>query len=214
MKLFILLATAMSFSAICFGILPTVDFNDELKDAKCFVDTYTYLVMRIYNGSSGVDTNFLKSVKNLKTFQWRAMIRAYIVPCPSCDAAKQAAEIGATINGSGYWTMRSAVSVMGKEWSNNKAKNVVFLRKLLEELTKQTVWTPAIVTNEREWSRIMGSSVTEFSRENGLWYVKHDGIAERKGFKAFGGWTRPIGKQYGSGTVCGLKVNLDSIFDD
>ena len=43
-----------------------------------------------------------------------------------------------------------------------------------------------------------------------LWYADYDGAKSFNDFEAFGGWTKPVAKQYaGDATVCGQDVDLN-----
>jgi len=186
---------------------PFIDMWELIKDAKCLTDTYKTIALRIYQTVGKIEPNFAKNIELLKEYRAKVYVGAYINPCFSCDAVKQAVEIATALKE--VKIDMASIDVEGT-WNNERAKNVAFLKTLTAELTKLGI-KYAIITGERNWERIMGRDCNEFSTYP-LWYINHDNDPELRRFRPFGGWTTAtvMAKQYAAGEVCGNSVNKDS----
>eukprot|EP01022_Parablepharisma_sp_SALTPOND_P030290 TRINITY_DN75890_c0_g1_i1.p1 TRINITY_DN75890_c0_g1~~TRINITY_DN75890_c0_g1_i1.p1 ORF type:complete len:223 (-),score=8.24 TRINITY_DN75890_c0_g1_i1:57-725(-) len=188
--------------------VPSIGFSEEIKDVDCIVDSYNYILLQLYLSEGKIDPMFKINMKHIKEYEWRVLIGGYVNPCLRCDPSRQVSEIASTIKSTRVHLL--PIVVMGKDWSNNRAANIAFLRKFIGELFK-AVLRPIILTNEAEWSRIIGKDFQEFSSYP-LWYVSHDKNPGKDDFKPFAGWNIPLGKEYDEGVICDLHVTKNSIF--
>ncbi len=203
----VLLLCILAISAVS-AVTPFMDIWEEIDDAKCTLQSFTDIVLRVYKSTGAVEPNFAKNVKLLADTGLKYELSAYIAPCLTCEVATQAKEILAAIKGIALKMVW--VSVEGR-WNPDRQKNKQFLTELLAELTKGGV-TAGIHTDMWSWQFIMGREVHDFA-DRKLWYTNHNGRQDSNDFRPFAGWTTPNAKQYqGAAELCGDTINKDIYF--
>ena len=202
-----LLLCILAVSAV-WAVNPFMDIWEEIDDAKCTLDSFTDIVLRVYKNTGAVEPNFAKNVKLLADTGRKYELSAYIVPCHTCEVVKQVEEIAATIKG---LTLKMLwVQVEGR-WDVDPNKNKQFLLNLVAGLDKLGV-VVGIHTDMWSWHNIMRRETHEFANRK-LWYTNHNGRQDSNDFRPFGGWREPNAKQYqGSAELCGDTINKDIYF--
>jgi hypothetical protein len=60
-----------------------------------------------------------------------------------------------------------------------------------------------------QWSSLFGSSYV-YGNDLPMWYAHYDGKPNFSDYKPYGGWVKPVAKQYsGSTSVCKMSVDLN-----
>jgi len=185
---------------------PFIDSWGLIKDAKCINDNTKSISLLVYLPTGKVSENFTKNAELLKPYRPALEVGGFIMPCVKCEIVKQVADIVDALKKANI--VLASIAIFGREWSNDKAKNIDFIKKFVAEYTKSGIHF-AFLTSEEEWARVVGLAFTEMSKFP-LWWVRHDKDPEAKNFKPFAGWTKPLAKQYDSGEVCGMRVGKDS----
>ena len=95
-------------------------------------------------------------------------------------------------------------------------KKLVFTGIIVYEQNVLNIYcTLRLYSNHAEWGEyVFHGDYTACSQPAKagwpLWYADYDGAQNFNDFEAFGGWTKPVAKQYaGDKTVCGQDVDLN-----
>jgi len=203
-----ILIVALCLVSVLAAVVPFIDLEEPIKDAKCIVDKYKVISLQVMGPNGKIHHNFAKNADLLKKAASDVYIGGFAHPCMNCTITQQVADIKKAIDAAKADSMVS-IMVEGK-WGDNPANNVKFLKDFLAEYQKVGL-KGAIISHEMAWRKIMGPS-TDF-KDIPLWWINHDNKPDITSFKAFGGWTKDnvMAKQYTPhSAVCEIKVNLDS----
>ena len=166
---------------LVFTTTPFMDIWEEIDDAKCTVQSFTDVCLRVYQSVGKIEPNFAKNIKLTKDSGVKFTISAYVVPCIKVEAPKQAAEILAGVKNV---TLKMLWVAVEGFWEQEQSKTHEFLTALMTELKKGGV-NLGIQTDWMHWTRVMGHEHSAFA-EYPLWFVSHDRRPDG-GFRPFGG---------------------------
>jgi len=205
--LIILLVCSFNLSLAVQGV--DVSSLVSLSDFGCLhSNEYTFAVMRCFRSTGSVDPNCAATVKNA----WdagMAHVDVYIFPCYSCGNGGR--QVNTTVdylktNGVKYGMIWFDIEGPGTYWGSSTAQNAAFFADM-EKAAKENGVTLGIYTSASQWNPIMGSYTGGSAYP--LWYAHYDNSKSFSDFAAFGGWTKPNIKQYGTGTLCGAGVDYN-----
>ena len=182
-----------------------VDVSTLHPDCKCLKSHgQSFFIPRCYQSNGKVDPNCAKNLDNGHAAGLK--IGLYMFPCFSCgNPAKQVED---TIKDVGsrpvdiYW-----VDVEKLGWSSDKNKNREFIQAMVNEI-KSKGKKAGIYSNYYMWQDIVGLDWSAMS-DHPLWYAHYDKLEACSDFKPFGGWKKPMFKQYqGTTTLCNGGVDI------
>eukprot|EP00806_Schmidingerella_arcuata_P001823 Macronucleus_2645.p1 GENE.Macronucleus_2645~~Macronucleus_2645.p1 ORF type:complete len:237 (+),score=22.63 Macronucleus_2645:1-711(+) len=162
----------------------------------------------ITNGQT--DSNAPDTIKNARTAGIKH-VSAYILPCVSCgDGAKQVNDTVYLLNSNNaepdmYW-----YDVAASDWSTDLKSNQDFIKDMVIKGQSLGI-TAGVYTSRSNWDKVVGLDWT-YPSEQGLplWYAHNDDTASFSDFEAFGGWTKPIVKQFEKNQQsCGAGLDYD-----
>jgi GH25 family lysozyme M1 (1,4-beta-N-acetylmuramidase) len=91
-------------------------------------------------------------------------------------------------------------------WNRNIDTNIQFIEELIQQINMLGVKF-GIYTSKSHWHLIM-NNVTKFSLDSPLWYSHYDNDKSFNDFQAFGGWRKPLIKQFISDVKeCGIILD-------
>lgn len=136
----------------------------------------------------------------------------YMFPCVGTDdrAGQQVDELLAYLkfvgNYSSIWVDLETNPSPNCGWTTNYTYNCQFTQKLINTLSQNTQKAVGIYASAYMWSKIMGGLKNcPLFTNLPLWYAHYDGKPGFDDFVPFGGWTRPMIKQFrGTSTLCGV----------
>ena len=98
------------------------------------------------------------------------------------------------------------------KWGTDKKANQAFIKGMLDEISDLPSGTKlAIYSGYNSWSAIVGLD-WDYPAQQGLnvWYAHYDGVKSYSDFKPFGGWTKPVMKQYlGNKKSCSAGIDYN-----
>eukprot|EP01022_Parablepharisma_sp_SALTPOND_P026932 TRINITY_DN65250_c0_g1_i1.p3 TRINITY_DN65250_c0_g1~~TRINITY_DN65250_c0_g1_i1.p3 ORF type:complete len:215 (-),score=13.72 TRINITY_DN65250_c0_g1_i1:101-745(-) len=203
------IAKILALTAILF-VLATgrkgADVSQLFPDISCLKSKgFELIIPRCYHSYGAVDKNCPKNLAHAKAAGLSADI--YIFPCSKCgNPAKQVEDTIKYVKSEVYG--RIWVDVERYHWNTDKAVNRKFIREMVNAIEKAGK-KAGIYTSTHSWNAIVGNDWDELSRLP-LWYPHYDKHPSFKDFKSFGGWHKPLMKQYvGNEKVCGGTVDLN-----
>jgi len=168
--------------------------------------SYSFAVVRIFRKVGVIDSNAADTIRNART-AGISNVDGYIFPCFNCGnpraqvqtAVQNLHENKAEIDG--IW-----IDIESPEyWSLSAIDNLNFIRELVDEVKNQN-YSVGIYASASQWDPITNGSI-DF-RDVRLWHARWDKNESFDNFKSFGGWTKPVMKQY-VGDVAQCDVNVD-----
>ena len=168
-----------------------------------------HAIVRVYCSTGKVDPNALASLKAAKA-AGVPLIGGYIFPCVKCgDVASQVRDARTLLDGvnasATLW-----LDIERYDWSSNQTSNRDFIAAMTDACLAQG-GRCGVYTSLNSWSAIAGAS-WDYPNSRGLplWYPHYDGKPSFEDFKSFGGWSRPVMKQYlGNEESCGVGVDYN-----
>lgn len=183
-----------------------LDIYDAFKDVACLKrQNISLLIIRCYQSLGRADPNCKHNLQAAKTAGVPADL--YVFPCVKCgNPEKQVADTIKNAQGEKYGTIWIDLEIFA--WYKEKAKNKEFALAMVKAVEKAGKKV-GIYTSAHNWGEIFGMDWTALAKYP-LWYAHYDKDPSFKDFKAFGGWTKPMIKQYtGEDNVCGEDVDND-----
>ncbi|KHJ76055.1 hypothetical protein OESDEN_24326, partial [Oesophagostomum dentatum] len=177
-----------------------------------------YVCANIQNANAGMQTSIirLKQKKRLNDCLAGIGTEVYMTPVPTSTktGAQQFDEMygglkNANINVRSVWIQVTSPT----NWYTNSTTNINFLNSILSRASQYGL-SIGIYTSNYDWYHITGEATIN-NAALWYWFVYGDGTrnqspANYDDFRAFGGWTTPMAKQFGQDEiVCGVTVNRD-----
>nr|CAD2132062.1 unnamed protein product [Meloidogyne enterolobii] len=183
----------------------------NLEQTKCFKKNgYKSIYIRVWQSNNKFDSNSVNTIKNART-AGIDNVDCYVFPCAKCKDANPKniiEKILKNLKAKNVKCDRIWIDVEGPQyWKTNKQQNVDFIQGMVNELkaNKQKI---GIYTSNAQWQPITGGS-TKFN-DFPLWYPHYDNKANFVDFKPFGGWKKPLIKQYDDNKkVCNVNADLN-----
>ena len=97
-------------------------------------------------------------------------------------------------------------------WSSDINSNRAFVKGMIDEVSQLPSGTKlGVYTNYYNWQDIVGLD-WDYASSAGLnlWYAHYDNSRSFSDFKTYGGWTKPVMKQYlGDKSSCGVGLDYN-----
>jgi len=198
----IILSICCIVNASSFG----VDVSDPVDKEKfvCLLkNNYTFAIVRAFRSIGSPDLNSPKTVANA----WAAGLHdvgVYFFPCPKCSSSPES-QVQASVNFldqnkvnyTYFW-----FDIEGTEyWLGDCVKNEKYLRALITK-AQQLNLKIGIYSSKYQWTNIFcqATGYEQFP----LWYAHYDKKPSFEDFVPFGGWQKPVIKQFFDElTICG-----------
>lgn len=137
----------------------------------------------------------------------------YMDPCPTGDPAKQVEQLCTYLHSEiPEWRFRVVINLMRKDgWTANRTQNRAFVVSLTKALNADRRCFGVLYrTSQVDYNELFGADFLGLSGEILAIYVEHDGNSRLRNFKAFGGWIRPLFKEFVADTeqYCDKVISL------
>ncbi|TMS34175.1 hypothetical protein L596_001814 [Steinernema carpocapsae] len=171
---------------------------------------YKFFIGRVWTSTGHFDLTGMNNIKRAREAGVK-YVDGYLFPCLRVACGSGNAQVQKTINklrqeGSKIGTLWLDVERLA--WPANEAHNRQFILDMASEAQRMGV-TVGVYSNYNNWQAIVGASWSGVSHLP-LWWADYNGHQNYRGFKAFGGWSKPAMHQYAGnvGTSCGYNVDL------
>jgi GH25 family lysozyme M1 (1,4-beta-N-acetylmuramidase) len=172
---------------------------------------YKFAIVRVFQSFGNVDPHGKQNLIN--AHKANLTTGAYMFPCRSKSANSQVDSVVKELDSTTYdylWLDIETNPSKGCGWSSNTKSNCDFLMDLINRV-KHHKKNPAVYCSEYMWKTIMGSD--QACPQAGtvlLWYPHYNGVKNFNDFKPFGGWKKPLIKQFsGTNSVCGARIDMN-----
>lgn len=171
-----------------------------------------YVIVRAWHSYGAPDTNAPPMLKAAKRAGFET--HAYMFPCPGKNATEQVHSTIKFLQSSGapfdkLWFDIETDPSSGCGWSSDKAHNCDFLGEMVRAV-KDAGQAAGVYISTYMQESIMGSCTAGSSLD--LWYAHYDNVKAFSDFSSFGGWSKPVMKQYDDGQkspLCGNTIDRD-----
>ncbi len=183
-----------------------IEISDKITDTSCLRSAYSAVLVRGYLSTGMVDPNLKSNLNKMLAANFDTNI--YMNPCVKCgNPAGQADAMFAAI-GTGMPEMATGIYVFGDQWGADKQANKEFILKLVESVMTTHRSVVFIITNNYQWEKIVGESVSEL-RATVVMYVNIDHKQTCEDYDPIGCWNVAFAKKYESDkALCGHKVGV------
>ena len=166
---------------------------------------YNYAIFRGYRSYGIFDPVILDNLKNAETAAIKADV--YLFPCVKCLNPR--AQVDTLVDGiKNYKYGMIWIDIEIYAWNDNLVTNQQFILDMIDQVKKRGV-SVGVYTSYHNWEYIVGIN-WEGIKEVPLWYAHWDRVMSFDDFKPFGGWTKPVMKQFASdGIICGTNIDQD-----
>ena len=196
----------------------------SVNDYKCLKDNgYDYVITRAWESLGQMDPMAASNLKNAQASGYFVKnTSVYMFPCASTtnSAAAQMNTMIKNLEDDGVeydmiWLDIEENPDGGCSWTKNNIDincNIILALGYAATNNSKKV---GVYSNYDEWGEHVffgnyGACTAPAMQGWPLWYADYDGAQNFNDFAAFGGWTKPVAKQYaGDAIVCGLYVDLN-----
>jgi len=173
-----------------------------------------FATVRVYHSYGAPDKSAPASIKSARAAGVEK-VDGYLYPCVKCgDPAGQVADALNALEDAGVQIGRLWYDIEGS-WPVHHSENQAFMKGLVDAGVSRGI--PAgVYTNWNSWEDIVGSSY-DYPSSKGLpvWYPHYDGNPSFSDFQQFGGWDKPMWKQYlGDQTSCNTNLDYNFLPED
>lgn len=204
--------------AVCVAVTFAADGGDisepyDHKVFKCCKDKgWSYVIVRSYCSFGGVDPNVKHSLAAAK-LGGIATRDVYHFPCKGKSASEQVHDDINNVGKENFSTLWFDIETnpsSGCEWSGDHKDNCKFLGDMITAAKGLGV-TTGVYASTYMWGSIMGDAChTGADHGAKLWYAHYDNSKSFSDFTPFGGWTKPVMKQYNDNVgMCDISADGD-----
>jgi len=168
---------------------------------------YNYAIFRGYRSTGIFEPLIQQNLRNAEA-AGIAHVDVYLFPCVSCLNPR--VQVDTLVDGlKGYNYGMIWIDIEIRAWNDDFATNQQFILDIVDQVKKRGV-PVGVYTSYHNWENIVGIN-WEGIKEVPLWYAHWDRATNFNDFKPFGGWTKPVMKQYASDlSLCGMdEVDQD-----
>ena len=212
----------------CTSQLNGVDFAGAVlstSDFQCLQqEGYDFIIARAWHSYGAFDSDSVSNLENAQSAGYTSSAtEVYMFPCASsaASAKQQMQSMIDSLSSSGVeygavWLDIEDNPDSDCSWENNDIDTNCDIIIALGNTTAENGINIGVYSSYYEWGNVFFGDYTACSQpaEYGwkVWYADYDDQENFDDFKAFGGWSSPIMKQYeGDASVCGLDVDLNWI---
>ena len=225
-----ILITTIAFYNIdqCRSQVNGVDFGGSVistTDFQCLKQSgYDFIIARAWHSYGAFDTDSITNLQNAQSAGYTSSAtEVYMFPCASsATSAKEQMQsmIDSLSNGGveygAIWLDIEENPDSDCSWTNNDIDTNCDIIIALGNTTAENGINIGVYSSYYEWGNVFSGDYTACSQPAKygwkVWYADYDDEQNFDDFKAFGGWTSPIAKQYeGDASVCGVDVDLNWI---
>eukprot|EP01113_Clastostelium_recurvatum_P000658 TRINITY_DN10302_c0_g1_i4.p1 TRINITY_DN10302_c0_g1~~TRINITY_DN10302_c0_g1_i4.p1 ORF type:complete len:239 (+),score=42.98 TRINITY_DN10302_c0_g1_i4:185-901(+) len=200
-----------------------IDMSDEECQAytasmwKCLRTTgsHTFAIIQAFRGGNQINQATARCVADAWAANFTS-VDIYVWMCPNCEGNVPASN--AMTNLIKY--LHSHNVTFGRVWMDielcdndpncwsSLPTNIQFIQEAVTTFQKNNIKV-GIYSTPWEWERVFGASFSGF-KDLPLWYANPNGQETFSDFAPFGGWTKPLIKQYyWYGNDCGATYDAD-----
>mmetsp|Transcript_85296 Transcript_85296/g.104602 ORF Transcript_85296/g.104602 Transcript_85296/m.104602 type:complete len:229 (+) Transcript_85296:366-1052(+) len=196
----------------------------SVTDYECLKkDGYTFMITRAWESLGHFDPDAPQNLRNAQAAGYPVSnTSVYFFPCASTSQSAKAqmqtmiqSLDEAKVEYNMIWLDIEENPSSGCSWSKNSINTNCDIILAAGNTAVAANKTVGIYSNYNEWTEYIffgDSGACAEPAKSGwpLWYADYDYAQNFNDFERFGGWTKPVMKQYaGDRTVCGKDVDLN-----